>query len=76
MTDTTPRKSIRKEMTTRENKDELSWQYYLDYELGRKDYLDKLLQQLFQIQEMQEYDKDNTPLDLFDDPCHEDGFSQ
>jgi len=47
MTDTTPRKSIRKEMTTRENKDELSWQYYLDYELGRKDYLDKLLQQLF-----------------------------
>jgi hypothetical protein len=25
---------------------------------------------------MQEYDKDNTPLDEFDDECHEDGFSQ
>ena len=38
-------------------------------------FFDELMHKLFSIQEMQKYDADNTPLDLFDDPCHASGFS-
>lgn len=53
------------------NSKSTKWEEFLNSSGNRKNELDQLHKKLFEVQEMKDYKNDETPLDAFDDKCHD-----